>query len=132
MQPGFVRYREAREHDKGRPQPDKPGELEFEQIVWRLAGGDVSKRDEILWRVEARIAYKWLQYEREKKIDELQWELMKMEFLARLLGSKWRAPRLAADRGPQTVGGYCKGISLEECRKVFGEKLPEICATCPE
>ena len=53
-----------------------------------------------------------------------------MEFLARLLGSKWRAPRLEAGEGE--IGGYCRGVSLQECRRVFGEKLPEICATCPE
>jgi len=58
-----------------------------------------------------------------------------MEFLAQLLGSKWRAPRLTANGKAQAageIGGYCRGISLEECRKVFGDKLPEICATCPD
>jgi hypothetical protein len=55
-----------------------------------------------------------------------------MEFLAKLLGSKWRAPKVTADSRQQTTGEYCKGQSLLECQRVFGEKLPEICATCPE
>jgi hypothetical protein len=71
-----------------------------------------------------------LEYEREKELGKLEWEFAKMEFLARLLGSRWRAPRIREGTGE--VGGYCRKISLKECRKVFGEKLPEICATCPE
>lgn len=66
----------------------------------------------------------------EEEQVNLNWELSRMEFLARLLGSRWRIPRMGQKNGE--LGGYCKGTSLEECRRVFGEKLPEICATCPE
>lgn len=57
-----------------------------------------------------------------------------MEFLARLFGSKWQAPRLQPHAGGETgqVGGYCRGTHLDECRALFGDRLSEICAGCPD
>ena len=129
MQPGLINYRKTRKDD-GEYQEQDRSTFDFEQVLWRLAGGDIAQREEILWRVEVRTAVKWLAFEEESKRREIQWDLSKMEFLARLLGAKWRAPRL--EKGSGEIGGYCKGSSLEECQRVFGEKLPEICATCPE
>lgn len=70
----------------------------------------------------------------EERREALQWDLEKMEFLARLLGAKWRAPKLdaAGAAGRREIGEYCGGRDLEHCRGAFGERLAEICATCPE
>ena len=54
-----------------------------------------------------------------------------MEFLAKLLGSDWTAPAIGSTDSSGTLGGYCRGRDLEECRQVFGNKVNEICATCP-
>lgn len=32
----------------------------------------------------------------------------------------------------QSLGEYCNGERVEECRKVFGESLEQICSTCPD
>lgn len=32
----------------------------------------------------------------------------------------------------QKVGEYCGGRDLEECRRMFGKVLEEVCATCPD
>ena len=57
-----------------------------------------------------------------------------MEWLAAMLGAKWRAPDLSGGRGRGNgeMGGYCRGKDVKECRRLFGERLPEICATCPD
>lgn len=56
-----------------------------------------------------------------------------MEWLARLLGSRWRAPALGEEEARGRVGGYCGGRDVDECRRAFGEQnLPAICATCPD
>jgi len=56
-----------------------------------------------------------------------------MELLARLLGAKWKAPYLAEHPETSgTIGGYCGGKYIEKCRKVFGEHLAAVCASCPE
>ncbi|MCE5335336.1 MAG: hypothetical protein LLG06_12205 [Desulfobacteraceae bacterium] len=59
-----------------------------------------------------------------------------MEWLAGLLGSRWRAPAMdSGDAGmqPGTLGGYCRGRSLDECEAAFGlDNLPRMCATCPD
>ncbi|NVE18098.1 hypothetical protein HTZ97_16705, partial [Desulfuromonas acetoxidans] len=34
-------------------------------------------------------------------------------------------------RTDQDVGEYCKGKDVEECRSMFGDALPRVCATCP-
>ncbi len=59
-----------------------------------------------------------------------------MEFLARIHGRNWKAPNLkgkackrAATRG---IGEYCKGESVSECKAIFGEKLEDVCASCPD
>ena len=31
----------------------------------------------------------------------------------------------------QTIGEFCKGADIVECRGYFGEGLPQVCATCP-
>lgn len=53
-----------------------------------------------------------------------------MEFLAKLLGSKWRAPGLGG--ADQKIGEACEGKDLEKCRAAFGDRLAQICATCPD
>lgn len=58
---------------------------------------------------------------------------MKMEWLARLLGSNWRAPGLNEPGRSRGIGRYCGGRDLEACRRTFGEAaLERICATCPD
>jgi hypothetical protein len=57
-----------------------------------------------------------------------------MEFLARLLGSDFKAPRIS-DRGDGRlgeIGDYCSGKDIDECRKLFGDRLKDICANCPD
>lgn len=59
--------------------------------------------------------------------------MSKMEFLARLLGVEWKAPTLEPEEKPNgAVGGYCRGKSLDECKRIFGNKIEEVCSTCPE
>lgn len=56
-----------------------------------------------------------------------------MEWLARLLGSNWRAPGLNEPGRSRGIGRYCGGRDLEACRRTFGEAaLERICATCPD
>ncbi|MEN6485539.1 MAG: hypothetical protein ABFD98_11710 [Syntrophobacteraceae bacterium] len=31
-----------------------------------------------------------------------------------------------------TPGERCCGVSLDECKRVFGDALPRVCATCPD
>ena len=57
---------------------------------------------------------------------------MKMQWLAGLLGSKWKAPRVGGSETKGQIGGYCHGKSLEECRRTFGDRLAKICSTCPD
>lgn len=59
---------------------------------------------------------------------------MKMEFLSAHLGGGFKAPQVAgvdpAKKGE--MGGYCKGKSLAECGRLFGEAmLKKVCASCP-
>jgi len=68
-----------------------------------------------------------------EKRQKINSELWKMEFLARLLGAKWKAPYLNEHPGNNgAIGGYCGGKDIDECRKTFGEQLTAICASCPE
>ena len=30
-----------------------------------------------------------------------------------------------------SIGGYCKGECVEECSKMFGPALEQVCKTCP-
>lgn len=56
-----------------------------------------------------------------------------MEFLAKLLGAKWKAPRVdGGNRVRGKIGEHCNAKDLKECRALFGERLEKICATCPE
>jgi hypothetical protein len=68
----------------------------------------------------------------------LRWDLMKMEFIARLLGAKWTAPKIGGTgtakrvKGGKTLGEYCGGKYLDECSRVFGDRVNEVCAACPD
>lgn len=45
-------------------------------------------------------------------------------------------PDMGFDVGPKntsrTLGGYCGGKDVAECRTYFKENLETICATCPQ
>lgn len=34
-------------------------------------------------------------------------------------------------RQGQSIGEYCHGADVEECRRQFGEQLERVCSTCP-
>ncbi|MGD9505355.1 MAG: hypothetical protein AB7W37_10605 [Syntrophobacteraceae bacterium] len=111
-------------------------------MLHRLAGGDVTRRNAVLWEVEAATAAAWLRMQEEERRREVNRELSKMEFLARLLGSRWRAPYLeerggwggagAGEGAKGRIGAYCAGASVEECSRLFGGRIGEICSSCPE
>jgi len=60
----------------------------------------------------------------EERRRELRFRLAQMEFLARLLGSEWRAPEL-------DEGGGCDDAQKAVCREEFGEFLEDACSKCP-
>lgn len=35
-------------------------------------------------------------------------------------------------RQGQDIGEYCQNKDLEKCRQQFGERLEQVCSTCPE
>ena len=131
MQPALLTARKIdRDNKKSEPASHQ---FDFERLIYRLSNGDVSKRESILYQLEANVAFRWLRLQEEERREKINQELMKMEFLARLLGSKWKAPYLNERLDSQgKIGGYCGGKDVEECRKIFGDRLAEICATCPE
>lgn len=54
-----------------------------------------------------------------------------MTALCRGFGVTMQHPGAAQAAGKQPLGGYCGGRDIEQCRRMFGENLERVCATCP-
>jgi hypothetical protein len=58
-----------------------------------------------------------------------------MEFLSNILGSNFKAPNLLEEMEDkpkeQGIGEHCGGRDLEECKRLFGNRLDKACKTCP-
>ncbi len=89
--------------------------------------GIETRRDAVLWGSSAENGLRWLRLIQRKRLEDFEWKFFQMEFLTRLFGSEWRAPRLQPH-----AGGYCRGTHIEECRIPFGDRLADICASCPD
>ena len=93
------------------------------QLVCTLTDGDITKRDAVLWGFTLKDCIPYLKHRKR--------QILFREAVLDFFG--YKAGGEKAERGrEQAVGEYCKGRDIEECRRVFGDGLPRVCATCPE
>ena len=57
---------------------------------------------------------------------------MSRDAVLAFLGVKDQPASARAARSGQALGEYCRGADVEECRRMFGEGLARVCATCPD
>ena len=87
-----------------------------------LTKGDITKRDDILWGYTIDECKPYLDH----CIREVRFQEAVLAFLD--VGEDKQEPQ----RRDQTLGEYCKGTDVAECKAYFGEGvLRRVCETCP-
>ena len=86
-----------------------------------LAGGDITKRDDILWGYTIDDILPYVDYRRR--------DVRFREAILTFLGA---GDEKEPQRRDQAPGEYCGGADIDECTAYFGEGvLTRVCETCP-
>lgn len=85
-----------------------------------LSGGDITKRDDILWGYTLQ--------ECESYIKPCVRQVIFREAVLAYLGVKDESTK----KQNQAIGEHCKGKYLKQCEENFGKGLTRVCSTCPD
>lgn len=104
---------------------EEDGVSGIDRIISVLAGGDITRREEIKWGFTPEESEPYLEF----------WErqlLFREVVIAFMGGNNLPKSGIKADSQVKGLGWYCKGADISECRKYFGGNLENICMTCPQ
>ena len=95
------------------------------ELGLRLSGGDPLRYQAVMAEVTWSEAMAAIRYQRARMIEDRKWELAKMEWLARILGSDFRAPELDDEPSSPSdcpVADVCDGRATGRCAECMAER----------